>query len=108
MICMRLLATFSCAALVTFGVRAQGLISSINRTSYVGNEAGGGPVPNREIGFDHVSDPGFTNTNPPSLNPVTGIFSMTISTNEAGRTFFANAIMNCASVLSASVVPSLN
>ena len=86
---MRLLATFFCAVMVTLGVHAQEVIWSINFTpSTAGNEAGAGPVPNRQIGFDHVSDPDIQT--PPSLNPVTGIFSMTISTNDTGRTFFAN------------------
>jgi hypothetical protein len=48
-------------------------------------------VPNREIGFDHLSDP-FNTTNPPSVNSLSGIFSMMISTNDAGRTFFATAL----------------
>src|SRR5438046_1655212 len=87
---MRLLATLSVALLWTFDTHAQGLIWSVSYTDYVGGEAGAGPVGNRAIGFDHVSD--SDTTTPPSLNPVSGIFSMTISTNDAGRTFFANAL----------------
>ena len=78
------------ALLWAFDVHAQGLIWSINNTSTPGNPPGAGPVPNRVIGFDHVSAPG--SQTPPSLNPVTGIFSMTISTNDVGRTFFATAL----------------
>jgi hypothetical protein len=86
---MRLLATFL-ALLVATAADAQGLIWSINGTSIPGNAPGAGPVPNRVIGFDHMSAPG--SQTPPSLNPVTGIFSMTISTNDVGRTFFATAL----------------
>ena len=85
----RLLAMFSLVLLWTFGAHAQGLIWSASYASYVGNEAGAGPVANRGIAFDHVSDPNFAT--PPSLNPVTRIFAMSISTNDTGRTFFANA-----------------
>lgn len=42
------------------------------------------------IAFDHVSDPFFLI--PPTPNPATRIFSMTLSTNDAGRTFFANTL----------------
>ena len=87
---MKLLATYLAMAW-TFGVHAQGLIWSINQNSIAGNGEGAGPVPNREIGFDHVPTPFYTQ-NPPSLNPVSGIFSMTITTNDAGRTFFAKAL----------------
>ena len=87
---MRLLTTFV-ALLVTAAVHGQGtLIWSIDDTSIPGNPPGAGPVPNRVIGFDHMSVPG--SQTPPSLNPVSGIFSMTISTNDAGRTFFATAL----------------
>ena len=87
---MRLLATL----LAVFGTlcsHAQGLIwSSPNVPSLAGNSPGAGPLPNRQIGIDHVSDPDYPIL--PSLNPVSGIFSMTISTNDAGHTFFANAL----------------
>ena len=87
---MKLIATLSFALLWTFTMHAQGLIWSINGTSIPGNAPGAGPLPNRVIGFDHVSALG--SETPPSLNPVTGIFSMIISTNDAGRTFFADAL----------------
>ena len=89
-ICLCPLGTLSFALLSSLDTHAQGLIWSINRTSIPGNVPGAGPVPNRVIGFDHVSAPG--SETPPSLNPVTGIFSMTISTNDVGRTFFATAL----------------
>ena len=90
MICIRLLGTLSLALLCRLNAPAQGLIWSIDRTSIPGNVPGAGPVPNRVIGFDHMSAP--DSQTPPSLNPVTGIFSMTISTNDVGRTFFATAL----------------
>jgi hypothetical protein len=86
---MKLIAT--CLAMAwTLGIQAQGIIWTVNLSSTGGNGAGAGPIPNREIAIDHVSDPFFST--PPSLNPVSGIFAMTISTNDAGRTFFANAL----------------
>jgi PEP-CTERM motif len=86
---MKLLVTFV-AVIWTLSTHAQGLIWSVNLTSIGGNGAGAGPVPNREVGLDHLSTP--SSPTPPSLNPVTGIFAMTISTNDSGRTFFANAL----------------
>jgi len=74
----------------TLHAHAQGLIwSSPNVPSLAGNSPGAGLLPNRQIGIDHVSDPDYPVL--PSLNPVSGIFSMAISTNDAGHTFFANA-----------------
>jgi hypothetical protein len=87
---LRPLGALSFALLCSLDAHAQGLIWSIDRTSIPGNLPSAGPVPNRVIGFDHVTDPG--SETPPSLNPVTGIFSMTISTNDVGRTFFATAL----------------
>lgn len=76
--------------MVTLGVHAQEVIWSINFTpSIAGNGEGAGPVPNRQISIDHASDPDFPIL--PSQNLASGIFSMTIGTNDAGRTFFANA-----------------
>jgi len=87
---MKLSAIFL-ATIGTIHVHAQGLIwSSPNFTSTTGGNPGDGPLPNREIAFDHVSDPNVTTS--PSLNPVTGILFMTISTNDAGRTLFADAL----------------
>ena len=80
---------FCFTLLMALNTHAQGIIWSINLTASAGNAEGAGPVPNRQIGIDHVSDPDYPIL--PSLNPVTGIFSMTISTNDAGHTFFANA-----------------
>jgi len=88
---MRLLATLSVALLWTFDTQAQGLIWSKDFLGTgIGGVESGGPPGNRDIALDYVSDPFYST--PPSLNPVSGIFSMTISTNEAGRTFFANAL----------------
>lgn len=87
---MKIIATLSFALVWTLATHAQGLIWSASHTSIGGNEAGAGPLPDRQIALDHTSDPNFTT--PPSLNPVSGIFSMTLSTNDAGRTFFANAL----------------
>ena len=86
MIRMRLLTTFSLALLVTLNVHAQGLIWSASGSSENTIAAPGGSW---QIAFDYVSDPNFATS--PSLNPVTRMFSMTLSTNDAGRTFFANA-----------------
>ena len=84
---MRLLATL----LAFFGTlhgHAQGIIWSIHFTASAGNAEGAGPVADRQVAIDHSSNPFFPQS--PSLNPVSGIFSMTISTNDAGRTFYAN------------------
>lgn len=87
---MKLLIT-SLAIFGTLYAHAQGLIwSSPDIMSNIGNVPGAGPLPNREIAIDHMSNP--SSPTPPSLNPVSGIFAMTISTNDAGRTFFANAL----------------
>ena len=58
--------------------------------SNIGNSPGAGPLPNRQIAIEYSSNPPFPAS--PSLNPVAGIFFMTISTNDAGRTFLANAV----------------
>ena len=84
---MKLLTTFSLAFLALLNVHAQGLIWSANSSS--GNN-GAPPGGSWQIAFDHTSDPSFPIS--PSLNPVSGIFSMTLATNDAGRTFFANAL----------------
>lgn len=80
--------------LTFFGIHhahAQGLIwSSPNVASSIGNTPGAGPLPNRQIAIDHSSSPFLPGS--PSLNSVSGIFFMTISTNDAGHTFFANAL----------------
>ena len=87
---MKLLITLF-AVFGTLHAHAQGLIwSSPNVASSIGNIPGAGPLPNRQIAIDHSSSPFLPAS--PSLNPVSGIFFMTISTNDAGRTFFANAL----------------
>ena len=83
---MKLLATFSLALLALLNVHAQGLIWSAD--NHAGNN-GVAPGQSWQIAFDHVpANVGY----PPSLNPVSGIFSMSLGTNDAGRTFFANAL----------------
>lgn len=84
---MKLLIVFSLILLTTLGTRAQGLIWSASSSS--GNN-GAPPGGTWQIAFDHTSDPSFPIS--PSLNPVSGIFSMILSTNDVGRTFFANAL----------------
>jgi hypothetical protein len=75
----------------TLHADAQGLIwSSPNVPSLAGNSPGAGPLPNRQIAIDYSTSPFSPGS--PSLNPVSGIFFMSISTNDAGRTFFANAL----------------
>ena len=83
---MKLFATVFLALLAILNAHAQGLIWSADRWA----EHSEVPGASWAIAFDHVSDPfpGF----PPSLNPVTTIFSMTIGTNDTGRTFFTDAL----------------
>ncbi len=83
---MRLLITFL-AVLGTLDLHAQGLIWTVNYTNTDGNTP---PLTNWQIAFDQTSDR-FLST-PPSLNPVSSIFSMSLFTNDTGRTFFANAM----------------
>jgi len=87
---MKLHAAFFFSLLIALSAHGQGLIWSVNFTASAGNAEGAGPVPNRQIGIDHSSNPFIPES--PSLNPVSGIFSMIISTNDAGRTFFANTL----------------
>ena len=84
---MKLLIAYSFVLLVTLDVHAQGLIWSASSSS--GNN-GAPPGGSWQVAFDHTSDTSFPIS--PSLNPVAGIFSMTISTNDTGRTFFASAL----------------
>jgi len=82
---MKLLTTFSLALLATLNIHAQGLIWSASHS------AGSSVLPGAswQIAFDHTSeDAGY----PPSLNPVSSIFSMSLGTNDAGYTFFASAL----------------
>lgn len=84
---MKLLIVYSLALLTLPGTRAQGLIWSANSSS--GNN-GAAPGGSWQIAFDNVPDPSSPIS--PSLNPMSGIFSMSISTNDASRTFFANPV----------------
>ena len=83
---MKLL-TILLAILSALGVQAQGIIWSANRSAGNGSVL---PGASWQIAFDHVSDPFFGA--PPSQNPATRIFSMTLATNDSGRAFFANAL----------------
>ena len=83
---MKLFIAFSLVLLTTLDTRAQGLIWS---ASHQAGNNGVAPGQNWQIAFDHVpGNVGYL----PSLNPVSGIFSMSLGTNDAGRTFFANAL----------------
>ena len=82
---MRLLATFCLALLATLDARTQGVIWTANRFA----EHSETPGASWQIAFDHVSD---LFTPPPRQNPATRIFFMTLTTNDAGRTFFTDAL----------------
>lgn len=85
MLHMKQLATFFLAVLgMTIGAHAQGLIWSANNWA----EHSGAPGASWQIVFDHVLDL----ATPPGQNPATMIFSMTLVTNDTGRTFVANAL----------------
>jgi hypothetical protein len=86
-ILMKLLTTVSFGFLLSISGYAQGIIWSAN--SSAGNSSAL-PGQSWQIAFDNVPDKFFPI--PPSQNPSTRIFPMTISTNDTGRTFFANAI----------------
>lgn len=82
---MRILVAFSLASLAGLAAHAQGVIWSANSFQ----EMSGTPGVSWRIAFDHAPDPFFAT--PPSLNPISGIFSMTLVTNDVGRTFFADS-----------------
>ena len=84
---MKRFAAFSLILLVTHVGRTQGLIWSANQSA--GNTVAA-PGGSWQITFDNVSDQ--FSLLPPSLNPITRIFSMSLNTNDTGRTFFANAL----------------
>jgi hypothetical protein len=84
---MRLLTIFSVVWLVTLNIHAQAIIWSVN---YSEGNNGAPPGGSWQIGFDLVLDPHSFPS--PSMNPLTGIFSMSLGTNDSGRTFFANAL----------------
>jgi hypothetical protein len=79
--------TILLAILSALDVQAQGLIWTADHWAENGAVLRGSSW---GIAFDHVSDPYFGA--PPSQNPATRIFSMTLATNDAGRTFVANAL----------------
>lgn len=88
---MKLFTTFL-AVLWTLDVHAQGtFIWSADNWSGNTIAAPGGSW---QIAFDHVSDPRdyWDPWTPPSQHPVTMLFSMSLVTNDTGRTFFANAL----------------
>jgi len=79
------------AALLTtlgvFNVCGQGLIWSAGRFAEVGVGGGAPPYVSWQISFDAG---GFEGA--PSLNPVSSLFTMSLFTNDTGRTFVANAL----------------
>jgi hypothetical protein len=83
---MKLLAAFSLALIGILDADAQGLIWSADH--WAENDAVL-PGASWEIAFDHVSE---VSAFPPSANTATRIFSMTLATNDSGRTFVANAM----------------
>jgi hypothetical protein len=76
---MRLLAAFSIALLVTLNVHAQALVWSVDHSADNTIAAPGG---NWQIAFGNLS----------GGSPFSTIFSMSLGTNDAGGTFFANAM----------------
>ncbi len=88
---IRLLTALSLALLAALGVHAQGLIWSVNQLegNTIAAPGGGFPSGSWQIAFDHTPENvGY----PPSMNPMSGIFSMSLATNDSGRTFFANTL----------------
>jgi hypothetical protein len=86
MIIIRPLLAAMIALLGAFGVHAQGIL--IWSADHLADRSWP-PGDSWEIAFDHV--PEFV-VYPPSQNPETRIFPMTLGTNDAGRTFVANAL----------------
>ena len=80
---MKLLIALSLALLATFGAHAQGLIWSASSSA---ENNGVLPGQSWQIAFYHVPNPFF------GQNPATTIFSMSLFTNDTGRTFFADAL----------------
>lgn len=80
---MKLLITFLFALLVTLEVHAQGLIWSADHSAGNTTAAPGGSFPGGswQIAFGNLSGGSSFST----------IFSMSLGTNDSGRTFFANA-----------------
>src|SRR5262245_33834467 len=78
---MRFLAICFLALLAILDGHAQGIIWSAN------SQAGGSVAPGQswQVFFEHIPDP-FS-----GQNPATSIFSMSLFTNDTGRTFFADA-----------------
>ena len=71
------------ALLAVLGVHAPGLIWSANQwaENTIAASGAGFPSGNGQIALDNVSaETGC----PPSLNPVSGIFSMSLGTNDTG------------------------
>jgi hypothetical protein len=82
---MKTLATFVIALLATAAAHGQCLIWSADRFA----EHSEIPGASWQIAFDHVSQFEFY---PPSTDTSTRIFFMTLATNDAGRTFFTDAM----------------
>lgn len=94
MLSSKYLAMLSLVLLWPLGAHAQGIIwSSPNHRVSIGNTIGGGPEASWQIALDHVSNQSDYQFPwiPPSQHPATMLFSMSLVTNDSGRTFFANA-----------------
>ncbi len=82
---MKLFTAFLLALLMSLTGRAQGIIWSVNYLE--GSSVA--PGASWQIAFDHV--PANVGS-PPSQNLSTRIFTMSLFTNDTGRTFFANSL----------------
>lgn len=90
MISRKFLPILSLVLLWTFSGQGQGLIWSFNSGSSVGGPIGTPPLGSWQIAFDHTSDRLWSTA--PSANPATRLFTMALTTNDSGSTFFANAL----------------
>jgi hypothetical protein len=83
---VRRVVTFSFTLLAGLVAHAQGVIWSADRWAEMSTTPGA----SWEIAFDHTSDQFFPTR--PNQNFATRIFPLTIGTNDAGRTFFTDAL----------------
>ncbi len=90
MISRKFLPTLSLVLIWTLSTQGQGLIWSFNSGSSVGGPIGTAPLGSWQIAFDHTSDRLWSTA--PSANPATRLFTMALTTNDSGHTFFANAL----------------
>jgi hypothetical protein len=91
---MQTLTIFPIALLAGLSAHAQGLIWSANSSRSIGGPIGAPPFGTWGIAFDHVSNQADYQFPwiPPSQHPATMLFSMSLVTNDSGRTFFANTM----------------